>query len=257
LLHAAAIRTLPENSAVPETLAHGEADAVFTTTFEAPRWSRGLDGVETIGPLTQDTVALYLRTDEPDLEARLDAWLLAQEESGALARLRARVLGAGNAAPTALPLDALLAATAERLALMPFVAAAKERTGKAVEDTAQEARVLEAGRAAVRKAAAEHGAAPPPDARVDAFFVAQIQAAKAVQQHVRADPADPAYSLADDLRPAIARVTARMAFLLVRLPRGLTPAQVQEKARDTLAGSGLEPGEIDRLAAPLTALAAD
>ena len=257
LLHAAAIRALAENSAVPRALARGEADAVFTTTFEAPRWARGLDGIEAIGPLTQDTVALYVRADEPDLAARLDAWLLAQEQSGALARLRARTLGPGGGGPTALPLDALLAATAERLALMPLVAAAKQRTGKAVEDAAQEARVIEAGRAAVRRAAADHGATPPPDARVDAFFAAQIEAAKAVQQRVHPDAAAPAYTLETDLRPAIARITARMAFLLVRLPRGLPPALVQEKARDALAGSGLEPGEIDRLAAPLAALAGD
>ncbi len=255
LLHAAAIRALPENSAVPRALSRGEADAVFTTTFEAPRWAQGLDGVEALGPLTQDTVALYVRAGEPDLAARLDAWLLAQEQSGALARLRARTLGPGGGGPTALPLDALLAATAERLALMPLVAAAKQRTGKAVEDTTQEARVLEASRAAVRKAAAAHGASPPPDARVDAFFTAQIEAAKAVQQRVRPDASSPAYTLDADLRPAIARISARMAFLLVRLPRGLAPAVVQEKAREALADSGLDPGEIDRLAAPLAALA--
>ncbi len=254
LLHLATIRAIAENSAVPGALAQGEADAVLTTTFEAPRWAAVLGTVEALGPLTEDTVALYVRADRPDLEARLDAWLLAQEQSGALAALRARHLGPGAGGPTALALDALLAATAERLALMPLVAAAKQRASMAVEDSSQEARVIEAGRAAVRRAAAGHGVAPLPDERTDAFFRAQIEAAKAVQQRVRPDAGAPALSLEDDLRPAIARITARMAFLLVRLPRGATLASVQAKARDQLAGSGLEPGEIDRLAAPLAAL---
>jgi len=64
----------------------------------------------------------------------------------------------------------------------------------------------------------------------------------------------PAFSLDDDLRPAIARITARMAFLLVRLPPGLAPAAVAEQARDELAGSGLDDATITALAAPLAAL---
>jgi cyclohexadienyl dehydratase len=253
LLLRAEIRALADNSAVPAALSRGEVDAALTTTFEAPRWAQGIAGVERVGPLTQDVVALWVRADEPDLATRLDAWLLAAEESGALGRLRARYLGAGTTPePTALPLDALLCATAERLALMPLVAAAKRRTGKAVEDPAQEARVLAAARAAVAEAAAAHGVAPPPGEAVEAFFRAQIEAAKAVQQRAPI-PDAPAFSL-EDLRAAVARITARMTFLLVRLPRALAPAAVVAAARADLAGSGLEPGEIDRLAAPLVAL---
>ncbi|MFT3772958.1 MAG: transporter substrate-binding domain-containing protein [Minicystis sp.] len=253
LLVNAKITAVAENGAVRETLARGEVDALMTNTFEAPRWARGLDGVELVGPLTRDVVALYVRADQPDLAARLDTWLLAQEQSGALGELRARHLGPGGGGPTALPLDAILCATAERLALMPFVAAAKQRTGKGVEDAAQEARVIAAARAIVAQAAADHGVPPPPGAIVDAFFQAQMDAAKAVQQRARLDASAPAFSLEDDLRPAIARITARLAFLLVRLPRGLTPAAVTAKARDDLAESGLQADEIARLAAPIAA----
>jgi cyclohexadienyl dehydratase len=242
-----------ENEAVREALARGEVDAVMTNTFEAPRWSRGLDGIEALGPLTRDVVALFVRADQPDLEARLDTWLLAQEESGALAALRARYLGPGGGGPTALPLDALLCAIAERLALMPLVAAAKEQAGRAVEDPAQEGRVLAAARAVVAQAAKEHGVPAPPEGRVDAFFRAQMEAAKVVQRRVH--PGGGAgFSLDGDLRPAIARITGRMAFLLVRLPHGLDAAAVGAKAREELAESGLDAEEVGRLAAAIAAL---
>lgn len=253
LFAGARVVAITENAAVREALARGEVDAVMTNTFEAPRWSRGLEGVEALGPLTHDTIALFVRADRPELEARLDTWLLAQEQSGTLAALRARHLGPGAGGPTALALDALLCATAERLALMPLVAAAKQRAGKAVEDGAQEARVIEAARAVVLRAAGDRGAPPPPEARIDAFFHAQMEAAKIVQQ--RARPAGgPTFSLEEDLRPAIARITSRMAFLLVRLPHGLTAAGVVARAREDLAESGLDAEEIDGLAATIAAL---
>jgi cyclohexadienyl dehydratase len=44
-------------------------------------------------------VALYVRADEPDLAARLDAWLLAQEQSGALGVLQPGRRGQRNGAP--------------------------------------------------------------------------------------------------------------------------------------------------------------
>ncbi len=253
----ASARVLPfaENGAVRDALARGEVDAVMTNTFEAPRWAQGLDGVEALGPLTRDVVALFVRADQADLEARLDAWLLDQEQRGALGALRARYLGPGGGGPTALPLDALLAATAERLALMPLVADSKRRTGKAVDDPAQEARVIASASAAVARAAADRGVPPPPGDRVDAFFRAQMEAAKIVQQRARPDAGAPAFSLDADLRPAVARITARMAFLLVRLPHPIARAAVVAKARDDLADSGLAAEEIDALAAPLAALA--
>jgi cyclohexadienyl dehydratase len=137
---------------------------------------------------------------------------------------------------------------------MPLVAAAKRRAQRAVLDPAQEGKVIEAARAAVVGAAADHGAPPPPLPLVDAFFQAQLEAARAIQQRAREDAGALVFSLEDDLRPALSRITARMAFLLVRLPRGITPAAVAAKAREELAGSGLAVDEIDRLAASIAAL---
>jgi cyclohexadienyl dehydratase len=253
LLHAADIRAIADNDAVRAAFVRGEADAAMTNTFEAPRWAEGAPGVEQVGPLTQDVTAIWVRVDHAEVAERLDAWLLDEEESGTLAALRTRWLGPGAGARAALPVSALLAATAERLALMPFVAAAKQRTGKAVEDPAQEERVIAASASAVAKAAATRGSVAPPRTAVDAFFRAQIEAAKAVQQRVP-PPATPAFSLDDDLRPAIARISARMAVLMVRVPRGTQRAAVASEARADLAGSGLEVEEIDRLAAAIAAL---
>jgi cyclohexadienyl dehydratase len=254
LLHEASIVAIPDNAAVREALVRGEADAVVTNTFEAPRWAEGLSGIEQIGPLTKDITSLWVRADRPDLAERLDEWLLGEEESGRLAQLRARTLGPGAGGPTARPVDALLAATSERLALMPFVAAAIQRTGKAVEDAAQEDRVLAAAADAVAKSAAKRGTAPPPRERVDAFFRAQIEAAKYVQQRMEPSANAPAFSLADDLRPAIARITARMAFLAVRVPRGTSREAVIAQAREDLADDGLDAVHVEQLASALAAL---
>ncbi|HSO40462.1 MAG TPA: hypothetical protein VLT33_48380, partial [Labilithrix sp.] len=64
------------------------------------------------------------------------------------------------------------------------------------------------------------------------------------------------YSLDADLRPAIARISARMARLAVRVPRGTERAAVIAEARAALAGTGLASEPIDRLGAALAALAA-
>jgi cyclohexadienyl dehydratase len=256
LFRQAQVQAIPDNAAVREALATGQVDAALTNNSEAPRWAQGLTGIERLGPLTRDVVAIYVRADNPQLAARLDAWLIAQEQSGELGALRARYLGPGAEEPTALPVQALLAATAERLALMPLVAAAKQREGKPVEDIAQESRVLAAFRAEVRSAAAARDMAPPPDEALDAFSQAQMDAAKGVQQRAPASASAPTFSLETQLRPAVARITAKMAVLVTRLPANLDEATVLEQARDWLGASGLEASELERIARTLAALSA-
>jgi cyclohexadienyl dehydratase len=254
LFHQAQLLPLSPNAAVREALASGQVDAALSNSIEAPRWAEGLADVELLGPLTSDVVALYVHPDQPELAARLDAWLLAQEESGALGRLRERHLGPGAGGPVARPVEALLAATAERLALMPLVAAAKQRAGTVLEDTAQEARVLEAARVRVREAAAAAGVSPPPEEAVTAFFQTQIDLAKALQSRARVETSTPTFSLKDELRPAVARVTARMAMLVARLPAGLERDEVLRQVRDWLSDSGLTAEEMDKLVGALLAL---
>jgi cyclohexadienyl dehydratase len=253
----ARILAIPDNAAVREALATGQADAALTNTVEGPRWAEGLSGIERVGPFTRDVVALYVQPSRAGLAAELDAWLLHQEDSGALERLRARYLGPGATGPTATPVDALLSATAERLALMPWVATAKQRAGQPIEVPSQEARVLEAARKEVHAAAEALGVPAPPDEAISAFFQAQMDAAKRLQ--LRTPPAAteaPGHSLEAELRPALARISARISTLVPRVPGGLDREATRRKAREELASTGLEGEEIDRLADALVALGA-
>ncbi|MFL5356046.1 transporter substrate-binding domain-containing protein [Archangium sp.] len=250
----ASILAIPDNAAVREALASGQADAALTNTVEGPHWAEGLSGIERVGPFTRDVVALYVEPSHAELAADLDTWLLQQEASGALERLRARYLGPGAMGPTATPVDALLSATAERLALMPMVAVAKQRAGQPIEVPAQEARVLEAARKEVHEAAKALGVAAPPDEAITAFFQAQIDAAKHIQQRTPTDPNAPEHSLDTELRPALARISARLSTLVPRVPRELDREATRRKAHEELASTGLEGEEIDRLADALVQL---
>ena len=75
-----------------------------------------------------------------------------------------------------------------------------------------------------------------------------------MQQRVAAAPAAPAFSLDDDLRPAIARISARLAMLVIRIPPTTERAAVVAEARVDLASSGLDADQIERLAAAIAGL---
>ncbi|PTL85090.1 transporter substrate-binding domain-containing protein [Vitiosangium sp. GDMCC 1.1324] len=252
----ARILAIPDNAAVREALANGEVDAALTNTVEGPRWAEGLSGIERVGPFTRNVVALYVEPSRAELAADLDTWLLQQEESGALERLRAQYLGPAATGPTATPVDALLSATAERLALMPMVAAAKQRAGQPIEVPAQEARVLEAARKDVHAAAAALRIPAPPDEAITTFFQAQMDAAKQIQLRTPTTLDAPVHSLDDELRPALARISSRISALVPRVPGGLDREATRRKAREELASTGLKAEEIDRLADALVELGA-
>ena len=214
----AQIHAIADNAAVRAALVEGSVDAVVTDTLEAPGWLRGLSGVRQIGPFTRDRKAYWLRAQHADLAARLDAWLLEAEREGVLEALRIEWLGAGPWTRTAAPLEALLAACDERLALMPLVAAWKRSQGRAIVDPEREARVLAAAVAAVDRAAAAAGQPAPPADVVRRFYRAQIDAAVAIQQVALGDSTASglvAFDLETELRPALIRIGDRMAALLV------------------------------------------
>lgn len=252
----ATLLTIPDNAAVREALRTGQADAALTNTIEGPHWAEGIEGLEHVGPFTRDVVALYVEPSRAELASDLDTWLLAQEARGTLAQWRARYLGPGGAGTTATPVEALLTATAERLALMPRVAAAKQRMGLPIEVLSQEARVLEAARAEVHQSAAALGLEAPPDEAITAFFQAQMDAAKQVQHNTPASTNAPVHSLDEELRPALARISARISTLVPRIPGGLDRDATRRRAREELASTGLGMEEIDRLADALVALGA-
>src|SRR5262249_30291846 len=158
----------------------GTADAVLTDEVEAPRIAAAIPAAVQQGPFTRDAKA-YLGTD-PALVGALDAWLRAREADGVLATLRARWLRAGTPR-TAVDsdVDALLAFIDRRLAFMPAVAAAKQRTGTPLEDRAQEARVL----ANAHDAAVRTGLAP---ASITSLFRSLIRTSRAIQGRVLGCP---------------------------------------------------------------------
>jgi len=257
-LPAATITAVPDNAAVRGLLARGEVDAVMTNTFEAPRWAEGLTGVERVGPISSDITAFWVRADKSELADRLDAWLVAEEASGKLIETRTQWLGEGAGPPAASPQFALIAATAERLALMPWVAAAKQKAGLPIEDLAQEEKVIAASKEAVEKALTARGARfrPSPES-VERFFRLQIELAKLVQVRAFAKPPKsdaPPPSLDKELRPAIARISARMAFLAGHVAPGSNPVWAISMARTVLADSGLDERHVDELAKAATAL---
>jgi cyclohexadienyl dehydratase len=218
----ARIRPIERNGDVLTELLEGRVRAVVTDTLEAPHWLARATGLRALAPFTADDKAYLVRADRPDLARALDAWLLAREADGTLARLRATHFGRGDWPRTAATEPALEAARRERLALMPLVAEAKRRNGTPVEDPAREQRVLDAAAAGVEHAAHERGVAPPDPAEVRAYFEQQIADAKRVQREVLARPPDPGLEPADlalELRPALLRIGDRIAWLLVERGR--------------------------------------
>jgi cyclohexadienyl dehydratase len=254
---AAEVVALVPNDEVPRALRSRAVDALVSDTLEAPHWQRTLPGSVRLGPFTRDRKAYLWLSAEAERAERMDAWLMAREADGSLARWRERWLG-GPGPPTATPFAALLAAVGERLALMPLVAEAKRASGAPLRDPGQEARVVEAAWGDVVRRAAEAGVPPPERPALEAFQRAQIEAAVALQRAVLARPAaqaGPAFDLETELRPALQRIGERMAFALVRL-RGIPePEALHAALAAELAPHGLGAPHLEALSAALRALA--
>jgi len=234
----ATLLAIPDNDAVVRALIEGVVDAVVTDTLEVPLWeARVPERTGRFGPLSRDRKAWLLRPERAALAAELDAWLLAREADGTLARLRAEHLGAPEPR-TAEPLAVLLAAVDERLSLMPRVGFVKRRDGVPLEVPEREDEVLDAALADVRAAAERAGREPPGEPAVRALFRAQMEAAKEVQWNAVKDPAyapeAPHPGLGTALRPGLERIGARIARLLLALPPGLEAARVREAAATAL-----------------------
>jgi len=257
LFPGASLRPLSPNAAVREALLAGAVDAAVTDTLEAPGWLAGTSGLHALGPYTRDWKAYWLPASAGERARDLDAWLLAREADGSLGALRARHLPETARSSTATPLAALGAAIEERLALMPLVAEAKRASGAPVAAPEQERVVLDAASAAVRAAAErERRVTPPDDAAVRELFAALIEAAREIQEQTLAGPpaGDAQPHLDGALRPALARISERIAWLVVRLPEPLDLAAV----RETLAPielPGLSPAARERIARALLRLA--
>ncbi len=249
---------IPENAAVRDALLSYSVEAAVTDTLEAPLWQSLDPELSVLGPFTRDRKAYLVRADRPGLAADLDAWLLARERDGSLVRLRRRYLGKKAAAPTATPLGALVAALDERLALMPWVAAAKRRDVLPIADPAREAKVIEAALTGVHTAAKRSHAAAPPDEAIRAFRRAQIDAARQLQLAAGRDPSyqpeKPVPDLQTELRPALLRIGERIAALLLALPEDLDAAEVRRATHEGLRSPWLGENTRRALADAITAL---
>jgi hypothetical protein len=138
------------------------------------------------------------------------------------------------------------------------VAEAKRATGASPSAPAQEERVLAAAVRSVRDAAASAGRPAPPDARVRAFFRAQIEAGKTLQARTLAGP--PAegrgFDLDRELRPALARLGERIAGLVVELPPGTPRDELRRRAAEELAMPGIPDESLRAIADALAELSA-
>jgi cyclohexadienyl dehydratase len=248
----ASLIAIPQNDAVLTALLSASVDAVVSEQVEAALWTDQLKGSAVYGPFTRDRKAYLLAADRADLAADLDAWLLAREADGTLAALRQAELAGAAPQATATPLAALLGAVDERLALMPTLALAKRDQGLPLEAPKREAVVLDAA-AAEAAAAAKRARRPPlPEAAVRGFYRAQIEAAKHVQRAAIVD-ADlelpgPLPDVEAELRPALLRIDARVARLLLMLPPDLAVETVRAAARDGLRAPYLDEAHVLTLA---------
>ena len=250
----ATLLAIPDNAGVVKALSDGAVDAALTDSAEASHWENELPDVKRLGPFTQDRKAFLVGAGAADLAADLDRWLLEREADGSLDALRRERLGPGPWPRVAEPLAALVAAIDERLSLMPWVAAAKRRDGLPLVAPAREAAVLEESTNALLADAKSRGVAPPPEPLVRAFFEAQMEAARQVQRDVSRDASYSApESLPDldaSLRPAISRIGARVARLVLALPpdtdreriakalaTGVRTTWVTSSSREAIAGA--------------------
>jgi len=251
----ATVIAMADNAAVRQALQDDRIDAVATDTMEAPAWLRLAPGWTAHGPFTRDRKAYLIRADRGDLAGDLDAWILERERDGTLARLRRAYLPPTATDVTATPLAALLAAVDERLALMPVIGATKRAADLPVEVRERETIVLDDAVASVRAAATRaHREAPAEDA-VRGFFAAQIAAAKEIQKATATGPHAvdplPAAELTTVLRPALARIGARIAAILVVLPAGLDGTTVRSAAEAALRVPGLSDRSRERIGAAI------
>jgi chorismate mutase len=154
-------------------------------------------------------------------------------------------------------MDALLASIDERLALMPWVAEAKRRTGTPVEAPEREVEVIEAAVAATLELAEELRLTPPSGRALERLFEAQIEAAKQIQRDTLAKPPRQDVGEADlqqQLRPALTRIGDRIARLAVRKPALLRDEAIIRATMTALATQPLDNEHTAAIAAALIRL---
>ena len=235
-----------DNRTVFDEITARRADVMVTDGVEArlqQARGQGLCAVK-VGRWAPAGKAILLQKDE-SLRAKVDASLRSMGGRRGYARRVAAWIddGAHPAEPATARLAALID---ERLALVTEVARYKWNTGAAIEDPPREQALL----VSLREKAVAMGL---PQSRVDAFFLAQIEAAKQLQRELFArwkregrGKFPGIADLATSIRPGIDAVTSQMLQTLAVLP----PAQKVEWPRaSTIAG--ISSGAVDTARSPL------
>jgi chorismate mutase len=145
---------------------------------------------------------------------------------------------------------------------MPIVGTAKRREGFPIEVPEREAEVIEAAVAQVRDAA-RAAKRPEPDANVTsalrALFRAQFDAAKQIQLAALRDSVIPDETELPDvervLRPALDRISEKVARQIAVLPDDLTADAIRNSAVRELRSELLSDAARDRIAESVLILA--
>jgi ABC-type amino acid transport substrate-binding protein len=190
----ARIETVDANQTLPARLASGEVEAIVTDSFELGAFARVGDPTH-CEPARDRKVWWVTPARAAELGPLLDP--LVRQREPELAKLREKWFGAPQRQEEA---DRLVDLIARRLAMMPAVGAWKRAHERPIEDTAQEARVLES----VQRRAIDLGLDP---GALRDLFALEIELSKRIQ--VRAANGDLQLDLDTQLRPALAELSDR------------------------------------------------
>lgn len=234
------------NASLPVLLRQGSVDAVISEQLEAQTWRFG--PFVLLGPFSRDRKAYALPPHATALLRQVNTWLAAREADGWLNQQRRRWLGGKTTwTPRQAGFEALATAMSLRLQLMPAVVAAKRRAHLRVEDTAQEARVLDHAR---REAAA---AGLDPD-EVVALFRTQITIAKRVERAAamqQGNTSPQGGGTLTALRGAIATVSSEVIAELLRCQPWLHDSrwrgELDRTFRHGISAPGIRPSDITAL----------
>jgi chorismate mutase-like protein len=240
-----------DNLDVFEEIRAGHADVMVTDGVEAALQQQrgGLCAVKIAQQWAPADKAVLLVRD-PALKNAVDASLRRLDaKRGYTLRLQSWQADAARpAAPVAATLSSLID---ERLALVNEVARYKWNTGAAIEDPPREQALLES----LRQRAMPLGVSQP---LVDAFFTAQIEAAKQLQRELFArwkrehrEKFPGIADLATSIRPGIDRVTGEMLEALAGVGAAGSAVSLVLPAASAMAG--ISPEAVRMARAPLRA----
>ncbi len=259
--------TFPDNQAVLTAALDRSVDAVVSDSIEASLWRRADPQLLVLGPFSKDRKAYLFAKEQRSRAADFNLWLLDRERDGTLTQLRRKWFGTPPAMPTATSLKALIACIDERLALMPLLAAVKQKAGLAIEAPQREQAVLNSALASLKAAAKLRGLTHPSvsDKAAEAFFRAMISNAKSIQQRRGKqrgrntaqrgiEPFAPQWDLDRDLRPALIRIGEKIALLLAAWNLDLDREQALRALAFHLTTEGLDESEMRLLAGALAGL---